>query len=213
MFRIAFLKMKNNVFHTMLNYYSLENFSGNLSCDEVLESINLNRLYFCDNLFTDDSYHINKSPLAAQQLNDVKSDKIIESLEAKINNSEGPVSCGNIFKRNIELVGTIIEIDRDNHFFIALMEANIDSNKRNVRFSFDEISEDDIDKIVLERRIVYSLIREYVGGEKKNISKIFFLDVPVLNQYAIKKINEKASYFYKKFIVDEIPNKSTRKKR
>ena len=118
-----------------------------------------------------------------------------------------------LFKRSFELYGNIVDIDADNRQFLAIMSSDFDSYKRNVWFSFDEIRESDLSKIAYDSKIVYSSIKELIGGEQRNIVKIFFMDDISLNGYQLKNIDEMAKKIFDRVNKNDLSKKSNRKKR
>lgn len=117
------------------------------------------------------------------------------------------------FKRSYELYGSIVDVDKDNRRFVTLMSSDVDSNKRSVWFSFDEVSESDISKINIDRKIVFSSIKEFFSGEQRNVFKLYFLDDMPLSRNQIKNISEEANEIFKRITTHDFSRKSGRKKR
>ena len=105
------------------------------------------------------------------------------------------------FEREQKFLGLITDVNNQEKLFHVRLTKCDDNIEREITFSFEEVSKEEINKVSTGRRVIYIIGRQYINGTMYNVSKLYFRKEQYWTQRDIERKRVQALDFYK--LMDE----------
>lgn len=96
------------------------------------------------------------------------------------------------FVPEIKMFGSITRIDVDESYFIVILKEEQSDLKFEYKISNDDINVEDLDKIQVGAKIIYTYGKQYTHGTAFNTSRIIFRSIQKWNPYKLNLMKKNA---------------------